>query len=73
MSRGLIATEKLTYAAVMRAKFKISKGIEVRFSSEDSFRSNLVDILHLYQACDKAGVDRVYGHRFPPCRMRSVS
>ncbi|KAI1345924.1 hypothetical protein F5Y01DRAFT_299265 [Xylaria sp. FL0043] len=36
-----------------------SKGIEVRFSSEDSFRSNLVDILHLYQACDKAGVDRV--------------
>ncbi|KKP06302.1 homocitrate synthase, mitochondrial [Trichoderma harzianum] len=36
-----------------------SKGVEVRFSSEDSFRSNLVDILHLYQACDKAGVDRV--------------
>ncbi|KAL7938434.1 HMGL-like domain-containing protein [Trichoderma chlorosporum] len=36
-----------------------SKGIEVRFSSEDSFRSNLVDILTLYQACDKAGVDRV--------------
>lgn len=57
----------------MRANFKFSKGIEVRFSSEDSFRSDLADILHLYQACDKAGVDRVYGHRFPPCRMRSVS
>ncbi|KAF4445944.1 homocitrate synthase [Fusarium austroafricanum] len=36
-----------------------SKGIEVRFSSEDSFRRNLVDILHLYRACDKVGVDRV--------------
>lgn len=73
MSRGSLATEKLTHAGVMRAKFKFSKGVEVRFSSEDSFRSNLVDILHLYQACDKAGVDRVYGHLFPLCRMRSVS
>ncbi|KAM5356134.1 hypothetical protein ACJ41O_002780 [Fusarium nematophilum] len=36
-----------------------SQGVEVRFSSEDSFRSDLVDILHLYKACDKAGVDRV--------------
>jgi homocitrate synthase len=27
-----------------------SKGVEVRFSSEDSFRSDLVDILALYQA-----------------------
>lgn len=36
-----------------------SKGIEVRFSSEDSFRSDLVDILSLYKAVDKAGVGRV--------------
>ncbi|KAI1016095.1 hypothetical protein LB504_009218 [Fusarium proliferatum] len=36
-----------------------SKGVEVRFSSEDSFRSDLVDILSLYQAVDKAGVNRV--------------
>ncbi|KAK0390748.1 hypothetical protein NLU13_0251 [Sarocladium strictum] len=36
-----------------------SKGVEVRFSSEDSFRSDLVDILALYQAVDKAGVNRV--------------
>lgn len=30
-----------------------SKGLEVRFSSEDSFRSDLVDLLSLYQAVDK--------------------
>ncbi|KYK59988.1 Homocitrate synthase, mitochondrial [Drechmeria coniospora] len=33
-----------------------SQGIEVRFSSEDSFRSDLVDLLTLYKAVDKAGV-----------------
>ncbi|KAI0546733.1 homocitrate synthase, partial [Xylaria curta] len=36
-----------------------SQGVEVRFSSEDSFRSDLVDILSLYKAVDKAGVNRV--------------
>jgi homocitrate synthase len=36
-----------------------SKGVEVRFSSEDSFRSDLVDILSLYKAVDQAGVHRV--------------
>merc|ERR1711964_543460 len=36
-----------------------SKGIEIRFSSEDSFRSDLVDLLSLYQAVDKVGVNRV--------------
>ncbi|SPO04936.1 probable homocitrate synthase, mitochondrial precursor [Cephalotrichum gorgonifer] len=39
--------------------FVKSKGLEVRFSSEDSFRSDLVDLLSLYQAVDRAGVDRV--------------
>ncbi|CDZ98541.1 homocitrate synthase [Phaffia rhodozyma] len=39
--------------------FVKSKGIEVRFSSEDSFRSDLVDLLHLYRAVDKIGVNRV--------------
>ena len=34
-------------------------GLEVRFSSEDSFRSDLVDLLTLYRAVDAAGVDRV--------------
>jgi len=36
-----------------------SKGIEVRFSSEDSFRSDLVDLLNLYKTVDKLGVNRV--------------
>ncbi|KAF5130233.1 Homocitrate synthase, mitochondrial [Metarhizium anisopliae] len=35
------------------------QGIEVRFSSEDSFRSDLVDLLSLYKAVDAIGVARV--------------
>lgn len=40
-------------------EFVKSKGIEVRFSSEDSFRSDLVDLLSIYRAVDKIGVNRV--------------
>ncbi|KAK4546148.1 Saccharopine dehydrogenase [Oleoguttula mirabilis] len=36
-----------------------SCGKEIRFSSEDSFRSDLVDLLTIYKAVDKIGVDRV--------------
>ena len=36
-----------------------SQGLEVRFSSEDSFRSDLVDLLSIYRAVDKIGVNRV--------------
>jgi len=36
-----------------------SKGKEVRFSSEDSFRSDLVDLLRLYRHVDRLGVNRV--------------
>ncbi|KAF2268762.1 homocitrate synthase [Lojkania enalia] len=36
-----------------------SKGKEIRFSSEDSFRSDLVDLLTIYSAVDKIGVNRV--------------
>ena len=36
-----------------------SLGIEVRFSSEDSFRSDLVDLLSIYQTVDRIGVNRV--------------
>jgi len=36
-----------------------SQGREVRFSSEDSFRSDLVDLLHVYKEIDKLGVNRV--------------
>jgi homocitrate synthase len=36
-----------------------SQGIEVRFSSEDSFRSEEADLLRIYQAVDGMGVNRV--------------
>lgn len=45
--------------AVEVIDFVKSKGLEVRFSSEDSFRSDLVDLLTLYSAVNKAGVHRV--------------
>lgn len=45
------ATEVINYVK--------SKGLEVRFSSEDSFRSDLVDLLNLYKAVDQLGVNRV--------------
>ena len=35
------------------------QGVEVRFSTEDSLRSNLVDLLQVYRAVDQLGVDRV--------------
>ncbi|GAA5940377.1 hypothetical protein JCM3775_005072 [Rhodotorula graminis] len=46
-------------SAVEVIEFVKSKGIEVRFSSEDSFRSDLVDLLSIYRAVDKVGVNRV--------------
>ena len=45
--------------AIEVINFVKSKGLEVRFSSEDSFRSDLVDLLSLYSAVDKVGVHRV--------------
>ncbi|EEY17935.1 homocitrate synthase [Verticillium alfalfae VaMs.102] len=45
--------------AIEVIEFVKSKGLEVRFSSEDSFRSNLVDLLSVYSAVDKVGVTRV--------------
>ena len=46
-------------AAVEVIEFVKSKNIEVRFSSEDSFRSDLVDLLSIYRTVDKVGVNRV--------------
>lgn len=45
--------------AIEVIEFVKTKGIEVRFSSEDSFRSDLVDLLSIYQTVDKIGVNRV--------------
>jgi homocitrate synthase len=36
-----------------------SQGMETRFSTEDTFRSNLADVFTVYRAMDLAGVDRV--------------
>jgi homocitrate synthase len=49
----------ITKSAIEVIEYIKSKGVEVRFSSEDSFRSDLVDLLSLYRAVDKAGVNRV--------------
>ncbi|EWC47567.1 mitochondrial homocitrate synthase [Drechslerella stenobrocha 248] len=46
-------------SAIEVIEFVKSKGIEIRFSSEDSFRSDLVDLLSIYRAVDKIGVNRV--------------
>lgn len=49
----------ITKSAIEVIEFVKSKGLEIRFSSEDSFRSDFVDLLALYKAVDEAGVDRV--------------
>ncbi|HHY58324.1 MAG TPA: homocitrate synthase [Chloroflexi bacterium] len=46
-------------SAIQVIEFIKSQGLEVRFSSEDSFRSDLVDLLTIYRAVDKIGVNRV--------------
>lgn len=49
----------ITKTAIEVINFVKSKGIEIRFSSEDSFRSDLVDLLSIYSMVDKIGVNRV--------------
>ncbi|RYO76177.1 hypothetical protein DL766_007476 [Monosporascus sp. MC13-8B] len=51
--------EMIQETALEVIEYVKSQGVEVRFSSEDSFRSDLVDLLTLYKVCDKAGVNRV--------------
>lgn len=46
-------------SAITVIEFVKRQGLEVRFSSEDSFRSDLVDLLTIYRAVDKIGVNRV--------------
>lgn len=47
------------------SRYVKSQGKEIRFSSEDSFRSDLVDLLSIYSAVDKVGVTRV-SYLIPP-------
>lgn len=51
--------DAILQSAIEVIEYVKSKGLEVRFSSEDSFRSDLVDLLTIYKAVDKIGVDRV--------------
>ena len=51
-------------SAIEVIEFVKSKGIEIRFSSEDSFRSDLVDLLSIYRAVDKIGVNRVVSNLY---------
>lgn len=45
--------------AIAVVEFIKSQGVQVRFSTEDSFRSDLVDLLTIYRAVDQIGVNRV--------------
>ncbi|CAO3660003.1 unnamed protein product [Umbelopsis ramanniana] len=49
----------ITAKAIEVITFIKKSGLEVRFSTEDSFRSDLVDLLSIYKAVDKIGVNRV--------------
>ncbi|KAJ6532915.1 HMGL-like-domain-containing protein [Mycena vulgaris] len=49
----------ITQSVIEVINFVKSKNIEIRFSSEDSFRSDLVDLLSIYQTVDRIGVHRV--------------
>ncbi|KAI0892445.1 homocitrate synthase [Annulohypoxylon nitens] len=40
-------------------EFVRSKGLEIRFTGEDTFRSNFDDILKMYTAFDRMGINRV--------------
>ncbi|UJR12146.1 hypothetical protein I4U23_016323 [Adineta vaga] len=54
--KGMAHIEK---TAIEVINFLKDNGLEVRFSTEDTFRSNLADILSIYTTVDKIGVDRV--------------
>lgn len=55
---ALSAIEVIQFVKSKRSK-RTGLPIEIRFSSEDSFRSDLVDLLMLYSAVSKVGVNRV--------------
>lgn len=51
--------ESIKKRAVEVVEFVRSQGLEVRFSTEDTFRSSLNDLLDIYTAVDRAGADRI--------------
>ena len=50
--------------AIEVIEFVKSHNLEIRFSSEDSFRSELVDLLSIYRTVDQIGVNRVVSFTF---------
>ena len=52
-------TAYITRTAIEVIEYIKSQGEEIRFRSEDYFRSNLVDLLTVYPPVNKVGVDRV--------------
>ena len=53
------SVEQIINSATQVITYIQDQGIEVRFSSEDSFRSNEEDLLRIYTAVDRLGVNRV--------------
>lgn len=49
----------ITKMAIEVIEYVKSKGLEIRFSTEDSFRSDIVDLLNIYTVVDKIGVNRI--------------
>jgi homocitrate synthase len=60
---------QITTSAIEVIEYVKSKGLEIRFSSEDSFRSDLVDLLSLYKAVDAVGVNRVGKYSLHLCQI----
>lgn len=53
------AINEIIAIAIDMIKYVKSKGLEVRFSCEDSFRSDIADMLKIYSAVVDHGVDRI--------------
>ena len=53
------SVEYIIEQAIKVVSFLKSQGVEVRFSSEDSFRSDVKDLFHIYLAVDQIGVNRI--------------
>jgi homocitrate synthase len=51
--------DEIAEMALKVVEYVQSQGVSVRFSTEDSFRSDPDDLFRLYQAVDAIGVDRV--------------
>src|SRR5438552_15706535 len=58
VSHGLSVDEIIATGIAVVTEIR-GRGLQVRFSTEDSFRSDPDDLVRVYRAIDSAGVDRV--------------